>query len=55
MEDLSVDILILACFINFSEYALPKRIMSGTGGDFISDKFMVLIRNSMQASACPLL
>ena len=36
-EDLSVDSLILACKIIFSEYNLPKKIMSDAGGNFISD------------------
>ena len=38
-EDLSTDSLILACKIIFSEYDLPKKIMSDVSGSFISDKF----------------
>ena len=39
MKDPSADRLMLACKIIFSEYGLPKKIMSDTGGNFISDKF----------------
>ena len=39
MEDLSADSIILAYKIMFSEYGLPKKIMSDPGGNFISDKF----------------
>ena len=38
-EDLSADSLMLACKIIFSEYGLPKKIMSDASGNFISDKF----------------
>ena len=38
-EDMSAESLILACKVIFSEYGLPKRIMSDAGGNFISDKF----------------
>ena len=30
--------LIIACKVIFSEYGLPKKIMSDAGGNFISDK-----------------
>ena len=33
------DSLILACKVIFSEFGLPKKIMSDAGGNFISDKF----------------
>ena len=38
-EDMSAENLILACKVIFSEYGLPKRIMSDAGGNFISDNF----------------
>ena len=38
-KDLSADSLILMCEITFAEYAMPKKIMSDSGGYFISDKF----------------
>ena len=38
MEDLPRDSLILACEIIFSEYGLPRKIMSNAGGNFISEK-----------------
>ena len=38
MEDLSADNLILACKIIFSEYGLPKKIMSDAGSYFMSEK-----------------
>ena len=37
MEYLLADSLILTCQIIFSEYGLPKKIMSDLGGNFISD------------------
>ena len=39
MEGLSADNLILACKLFFSEYGLPKKIMSDASGNFISEKF----------------
>ena len=36
---MSAESLILACKVTFSEYGLPKRIMSDAGGNFISDTF----------------
>ena len=39
MEDLSADNPILICKIIFSEYGLPKKIISDSGGNFISHKF----------------
>ena len=38
-EDMSADNLILACKGIFSEFGLPKKIMSDMGGNFISNKF----------------
>ena len=38
-EDLSTDSLILAYEVIFSEFGLPKEIMSDAGGNFFSDKF----------------
>ena len=38
-EDMSAESLIVACKVIFSEYGLPKRIMSDAGVNFISDKF----------------
>ena len=38
-EDLSAESFIIACKVIFSEYRLPKMIMSDAGGNFISDKF----------------
>ena len=37
--DLLADNLTLACKITFSEYKIPKRIMSDAGRNFISEKF----------------
>ena len=45
MEDLSADSLILTCKVIFSEYWIPKRIMSDAGGNFISEKFRNFGRN----------
>ena len=39
MESLSADNMILACKVIFSEYGIPKKIMSNTGGKFVSEKF----------------
>ena len=38
-EDIYADSLILACKVIFSEFGLLKKILSDTGGNFISDKF----------------
>ena len=45
MEDLSADSLILKCKIIFLEYCLPKKTMSDSGGNFISDKFKIFCRS----------
>ena len=45
MEDLSAESLILACKIIFSEYGLPKNIMSDAGSNSISDKFKRFCQN----------
>ena len=37
--DVSVDSLTLMCKVIFVEYRLPKKIMSNTAGNFVSDKF----------------
>ena len=39
MEGLSADNLISAFEVVFSEYSIPKRIMSDAGSNFISEKF----------------
>ena len=44
-EDLSADSLTPACKIVFSEYGLPKKIMSDTSGNFMSDKFKKCYKN----------
>ena len=38
-KDLSADSLILTCKAIFAEYEIPKRIMSDSGINFISEKF----------------
>ena len=38
-EDMSADSLILSCKVIFSEFGLPKKIMSDWGGNFTLDKF----------------
>ena len=45
MVDLSADSLILSCIIIFSEYGLPKKIVSDAGSIFISDKFKRFYQN----------
>ena len=44
-EDLSADCLILTCKIIFAEFGLTKKIMSDSGGNFISDKFKKFCRS----------
>ena len=44
-DDHSTDSLIPACKIIFSEYGLPKKIMSDAGCNFISDKFKRFCKN----------
>ena len=36
---MSTKCLIMACKVIFSEYGLPKKIMSDAGSTYISDKF----------------
>ena len=36
-EDMSAESLIITCKVIFSEYGLPKKIISDAGGNFISD------------------
>ena len=38
-EDLSADSLILTCKVIFSEYGIPKKLISDSVGNFVSDKF----------------
>ena len=38
IEGLSADSLISALKVVFAEYSIPKRAMSDTGGNFISEK-----------------
>ena len=44
-KDLSADSLIVTCKISFAEYGIPKKIMSNSGGNFISDKFKTFCKN----------
>ena len=44
-EDLSTDRLILTCKIIFAEYGIPKKLMSDSGGNFISDKFKTFCKS----------
>ena len=44
MEGLSADNLILACKVIFSEYGIPKKIMSDAGG-------IILFQKSSKTSA----
>ena len=44
-EDLSADSSMLTCKIIFSEYSVPKKIMSVSGGIFISNKFKTFCRS----------
>ena len=45
MEDLSGENLILTCKNIFAEFQLPKKIMSDSGGNSISDKFRMFCRS----------
>ena len=45
LEDLPADSLILVCKVIFAEYGLPKKIMSDSGGNFISDKFKTFCKS----------
>ena len=38
-ENLSADSLISTCKIIFAEYRIPKKMMSDSRGNFVSDKF----------------
>ena len=44
-EDLSADSLILTCKAIFAEYGLPKKIMSDSGGNFVSDELKTFCEN----------
>ena len=44
-EGLSTDSLILTCKVIFAEYRIPKKIMSDSGGNFISDKFKTFCKS----------
>ena len=43
--DLSADSLILTCKIIFAEYGVPKKIMSDSGGNFVSDKLKTFCKS----------
>ena len=43
MEGLSVDNLISAFKVVFSEYGIPKRIMSDVGSNFISESSKIFV------------
>ena len=47
--DLSADRLISTCKIIFAEYGIPKKIMSDSDGNFISDKFKTTAKTSTQS------
>ena len=51
IDDLSADSLLLTCKIIFSEYSLPWKIMSDSGGNFISDKFKTFCRSLIREQA----
>ena len=44
-EDLSADSLILTCQIIYAEYRVPKKIISDSGGNFVSDKFRTFCKS----------
>ena len=44
-EDLIANILILTCKVTFAEYGIPRKIMSDSGCNFISDKFKTFYKN----------
>ena len=44
-ENMSTDKLILTCIVIFSEFGLPKKIISDAVGNFISDKSKQLCKN----------
>ena len=44
-EHLSADSLILISKVIFAEYGLPKKIMSDSGGNFVSDKFKTFCKS----------
>ena len=44
-EDMSADSIIIMCKVIFAEYGLPKKIMSDSGGYFISDKFKTFCKS----------
>ena len=45
LKDLSADSLILTCKFIFAEYSIPKKIMSDSGSNFISDKFKTFCKS----------
>ena len=45
LGDLSADKLILTCKVIFAEYGVPRKIMSDSGGNFISDKFKTFCKS----------
>ena len=44
-EDLSADSLILTCKIICAEYGILKKIMSDSGGNFVSGKFKTFCKS----------
>ena len=44
-ENLSADSLILMCKVIFAEYRLPKKKMSDSGSNFVSDKFKTFCKS----------
>ena len=44
-KDLSAASLILTCYIIFAGYGIPKKIMSDSSSNFISDKFKTFCKS----------
>ena len=44
-QEVSADSLILACNVIFSEYGLPRRILSDVRSNFVSERFNEFFRN----------
>ena len=44
-KDISADTLILTCKIIFTEYRLPKKVMSDSGSNFVSGKFKTFCKS----------
>ena len=45
IKGISADSLILTCKITFAEYGVPKKIMTDSGGNVISDKFKTFCKS----------